>query len=60
MKLKFSEGSVIVYKSYEETRVKLTITQLNKLKPAAKNKTGKTLRKLRKTFKMKNCHMNYF
>ena len=30
--------------NYEEVRVKLTSTQLNKLKPAAKNETGATLR----------------
>ena len=29
---------------YQETRVKLTYTQLNKLKPAAKNKTRTMLR----------------
>ena len=39
--LKFSQGSVIVFwkmASYEEARAKLTNTQLNKLKSAAKNK----------------------
>ena len=30
--------------NYEEARVKLTNSQLNKLKSAAKNKTGTTLR----------------
>ena len=44
-------------KNYEEARIKLTNTQLSKLKSAAKNKTGTTLRK---TFKMKNYLMNYF
>ena len=36
--------------SYEEARVKLTNTQLNKLKSAAKNKTGTTLRITKKNF----------
>ena len=35
-----------------EARVKITKTQLNKVKPAAKNKTGTTLRITKKTFKM--------
>ena len=43
--------------NYQEARVKLTNTQLNKLKSAAKNKTG-AIAKL--TLKMKDCHMNYF
>ena len=30
--------------NYQEARVKLTNTQLNKLKPAAKNKIGTTLK----------------
>ena len=46
--------------NYEESRVKLTNTQLNKLKPATKTKTRTTLRITKKNFKMKNCHMNYF
>ena len=37
--------------SYEEARVKLTNAQLNKLKSAAKNKTGTTLRKTKKNFR---------
>ena len=41
----------------EEARAKLTNTQLIKLKFAAKNMTGTTLRL---TFKMKNCLMNCF
>ena len=45
--------------NYQEARVKLTNTQLNKLKSAVKNKTGKKL-KIKKTLKLKNCHMNYF
>ena len=36
--------------NYEEARVKLTNTQLKKLKSAAKNKAGKTLRITNKTF----------
>ena len=36
--------------NYEEARVKLTNTQLNKLKPAAKHKTGTTLRITKKNF----------
>ena len=34
--------------NYEEVRVKLTITQLNKLKSAAKNKTGPIFRLTKK------------
>ena len=45
--------------NYEEARVKIIKTQLSKLKFAAKTKTGTTLR-ITKTFKMKNCLMNYF
>ena len=36
--------------NYEEERVKLPKTQLNKLKPALKNKTGTTLRTTKKNF----------
>ena len=46
-RLKFSLGSVtVLYKmaNYEEARVKLTNIWLHKLKSAAKNKTGTTLR----------------
>ena len=53
--------------NYQEARVKLTNTQLNKLKSAAKNKNGtifwnifKMKTRIGKIFKMKNCHMNYF
>ena len=46
--------------SYQEARVKLTNTQLNKLKSVGKNKTGTILKINITTFKMKNCHMNYF
>ena len=52
-KLKFSQGSVTVLSkiaNYEEARVKLTNTQLNKLKFAAKSKTGATLRISKKDF----------
>ena len=43
-----------------EARVKLTNTQLIKLKSAAKNKIRTTLRLTKNFLKMKNCHMNYF
>ena len=46
-RLKFSQGSVTILKiiaNYQDTRVKLTNTQLNKLKSAAKNRTGAILR----------------
>ena len=46
-RFKFSQGSVTVLEkiaNYQETRVKLTNTQLNKLKSAAKNKTRTILR----------------
>ena len=46
--------------NYQEARVKLTNTQLEKSKSAAKNKTARILRLKRKTLKMKNCHKNYF
>ena len=46
--------------NYEDARVKLTNTQLNKLKSAVKNKTGTILRLDEKFFKMTNCHINYF
>ena len=36
--------------NYQEARVKLTNTQLNKLKSAAKNRTGATLRLSKKKF----------
>ena len=36
-----------------ESRVKLTTTQLNKLNSAAKDL-------IKKTLKMKNCHVDYF
>ena len=36
--------------NYEEARVKLINSQLNKLKSAAKNKTGTTLRTTKKNF----------
>ena len=37
-------GFIKIYRNYEEARVKLTNTQLNKLKSAARNKTRTTLR----------------
>ena len=42
--------------SYQDVRVKLTNTHLNKLKSAAKAETGK----IREAFKVKNCRMNCF
>ena len=36
--------------NYQEARVKLTNTQLNKLKSAAKNKTGTTIRLNKKNY----------
>ena len=52
-RLKFSQESVTVLSimaNYQEVRVKLTITQLNKLKSAAKNKTRTTLKLTEKNF----------
>ena len=46
--------------NYQEARVTLTNTKLNKLKSDAKNKTGRILKKIRQNVKIKNCHMNYF
>ena len=46
--------------NYEKAKVKITNTDLNKLKSAAKDKTGTTLRISKKTFEMKNCFINYF
>ena len=37
-------------RNYEESRIKLTKTQLNKLKTAAKNKTSPTLKRNNKNF----------
>ena len=52
-RLKFSQGSVTVLQkmaNYQEARDKLTNTQLNKLKSAAKNKKQTTLRINKKNF----------
>ena len=46
-------------KYFEEGRAKLTNAQLSKLKSAAKDKTGTTLRLTKKSFNMKNYHINY-
>ena len=46
--------------NYQETRVKLTNTQLNKLKSAAKNKKRTILKMSQKKILMNNCHMIYF
>ena len=59
--LTFCQRSVTVLKmlaNYEEARVKLTNTQINKLEPAKELNTGTKLRWTRKTFDMKNCFMN--
>ena len=45
--------------NYQEARVKLTNTQWNKLKSAAKNKTRTIIILDKKTLKMKNCHTSY-
>ena len=58
--LRFSQGSVRAFQimtNYQEARVKLTNTQLDKLKYAAKNKTGTILRLNKKKLDMKNCHI---
>ena len=52
-RLKFCQESVAVTKkmaNYKEARVKVTNTQLNKLKSAAKNKTGTTSKITKKNF----------
>ena len=49
----FSQGSVAVLQkmaNYQEARVKVRDTQLNKLKYAAKNKTGTKIRLNKKNF----------
>ena len=46
--------------NYQEARVKITNTQLGKLKNAAKTKIGTILKMNKKNFQDKNCHMNYF
>ena len=53
MRLKFSQGSATVLQNvgnYQEARVKLANTQLNKLKFIAKNKVGTILRLNKKNF----------
>ena len=47
-------------RNYQESRVKLTNTQLKKSKSAAWNKKGTISRLNKKTLKMKNWHTNYF
>ena len=46
--------------NYQEARVKLTTTQLNKLKSAAKNKTGAILRLNQKNFEDKELPHELF
>ena len=48
--------------NYQEVKVELTNTQLNKLKSAARSKTGTILSVNKKNFEdllLKNCLMNY-
>ena len=45
---------------YSKVNVKLSDTELKKLKTAVKNKTGTTLRIRLKMFKGMICHMNYY
>ena len=59
-KKQFSQGSVTVLQkmtNYQEARVKLTTTQLNKLKFAAKNKVVNTLRTTKKNFQDEELDM---
>ena len=52
MRLKFSQGRVLKkMANYQEARIKLTYTQLNKLNSAAKSKAGAILRTNKKNFK---------
>ena len=44
---------------YKKVNVKLSSTQLKKLKTAVKNKTGTTLRMRLKCLMEMICHMNY-
>ena len=46
--------------NYQRARVKLTSTQLNKLKSAAKNKTGTTLKITQKSFQDGKLHHELF
>ena len=51
--LKFSQAGVTVLQmmvKYQEIRIKVTNTQLNKLKPAAKNKIRAILQIIKETF----------
>ena len=46
--------------NHQKVRVKLTNNQLKKLESVSKNETGITSRMTKKkTFKMKNCCINY-
>ena len=62
-RLKFSQGSVTILKiiaNYQDTRVKLTNTQLNKLKSAAKNRTGTILRLNERNFQDEEVQQKLF
>ena len=50
LKLRWSNIHFICAWCYEEARVKITTSQLNKLRSAAKNQTGATLRITKKNF----------
>ena len=45
---------------YSKVKLKLTDTQLKKLKAAVKNKTGTTLRMSLKILDWNECLMNYY
>ena len=62
-RLKFSQGSVTVLEkvaNYQEARVKLTNTQLSKVKSAAKSKTGTILRLNKKNLEDEELPHEFF
>ena len=62
-RLKFSQGSLTVWwkiANYQEATVKLTNTQLNRLKSAAVNKTGTILRLTKKNFEDEESPHEFF
>ena len=46
--------------TYEQARVKVTNTKINKLKSAAQNKTGQTLKISKKNFQNEGLHHELF
>ena len=46
--------------NFQEARVKLTNTELNKLQSATKSNTETIIILNEKNLKMRNCHMNHF